>query len=134
MAQSGKVHALKTKPVDVEFTGSQCTKCETIVFPRKRVCPRCLTDGMKEVKLPREGRVFSLATLHTGALDDFVIPYTNGYIELPNGLRVFGLIEEDEHGETAEAGMSVSLSEIRKNESGQLLYVFRPLTLKEARK
>jgi uncharacterized OB-fold protein len=134
MAQSAKSHALKTQPLDIEFTGSQCAKCKNIVFPRKRVCPRCLTDGMEEVKLPREGKVFSLATLHNGSPDDFIIPYTNGYVELPNGLRVFGLIEEGEHGEMAEVGTSVSLSEIRKNERGQLLYIFRPSGKKEARK
>lgn len=126
MAQMAKSHALKTQPHDIEFTGSQCAKCKCIVFPRKRVCPSCLTDGMKEVKLPREGKVFSLATLHNGSPDDFIIPYTNGYIELTNGLRVFGLIEEGMHGEIAEVGTSMLLSEIRKNEIGQLLYIFRP--------
>ena len=134
MAQSTKSHALKTQPLDIEFTGSQCTKCKNIVFPRKHVCPRCLADDMKEVKLPREGKVFSLATLNNGSPDDFIIPYTNGYVELSNGLRIFGLIEEGEHGEMAETGTSVSLFEIRKNMSGQLLYIFRTSSKKEAKK
>lgn len=127
MTKSLKVHALKTTPVDIEFEGSKCTKCSNLVFPKKIVCPKCLSDKMKEVRLPREGRIFSCATLYTGTSDDFIIPYTNGYIELANGIRVFGLIEEDEEGEKAEVGKMVSLSEIRQNEAGQLLYIFRPV-------
>ena len=126
MVGSLKIHASNTTPVDVEFTGSKCVKCGTLVFPKKTVCPKCLDDEMKVVKLPREGSIFSLATLHSGAPDEFIIPYTNGYIELTNGLRVFGLIEEGEQGEKAEVGKKVSLSEIRKNEKDQLLYIFRP--------
>jgi uncharacterized OB-fold protein len=127
-------HALNTGLVDIDFTGSRCTKCKTIVFPKKRVCPNCLADGMKEEKLPRVGKVFSLATLYNGVTEDFVIPYTNGYIELTEGLRVFGLIEDGEQGEKPKSGSRVSLSEIRKNKAGQLLYIFRPLPSEEARK
>lgn len=134
MTKSVKVHALKTVPVDLDFIGSQCAKCKKVVFPSKRICPSCLTDKMKDIELPREGIIFSLATLHTGAQDDFIIPYTNGYIELTNGLRVFGLIEEGEQEEKAEMGTKVSLYEIRKNENNQMLYIFRPLAQKECKK
>jgi uncharacterized OB-fold protein len=89
---------------------------------------------MKEVKLPKDGKVFSLAVNQTGSAEDFLIPYTNGYIELTNGIRIFGLIEDDGPEMKAEMETKVSLSEIRKNERGQLLYVFRPSAPKEAKK
>jgi uncharacterized OB-fold protein len=70
------------------LVGSRCSVCERIHFPRKPICPDCGCRDVDEVELSRHGRIYSFTTVYQGPTG-FRTPYTVGYVDLPEGLRVF---------------------------------------------
>jgi uncharacterized OB-fold protein len=75
--------------------GSRCGHCGTVVFPRMPVCPSCLrADAMDEAEIGREGTLYSHTVAHF-APAGFKAPYFQGFVDLPEGPRIFTLIGAD---------------------------------------
>ncbi len=52
----------KEKKQNLQLYGTRCKKCGTFAYPRRRVCLKCSSkDEYEDAKLPRTGRVFTLA-------------------------------------------------------------------------
>jgi hypothetical protein len=70
------------------LVGSRCKSCGKIYFPKKRVCPDCMTiDEMEETELSRRGKIFSYTVAYVGPLE--YAPYAFGFVELPEGISIF---------------------------------------------
>ena len=70
------------------LVGSRCKSCGRVYFPKKRVCPECMTiDEMEEAELSRRGKILSYTVAYVGPLE--YAPYAFGFVELPEGIRVF---------------------------------------------
>ena len=79
---------------------SRCKSCGQILFPKATICFSCFSDDMQELPLSRRGKLYSytigrMASLH------FEPPYALGYIDMPEGVRVFAplKLEESEYGQ-----------------------------------
>lgn len=70
------------------YEGSRCTACGYTNFPPSEVCPSCLAQAVEVRALSHTGRLYSFSSLRVGEGYVFV-----GYIDLPEGVRVFGRIE-----------------------------------------
>lgn len=69
--------------------GSRCAACGHVMLGKRARCTRCWETGRIEaVALGREGRVYSRTVIHA-APDGFSGPYTVGYVDLAEGVRVF---------------------------------------------
>ena len=69
--------------------GSRCAACGHVMLGRRARCTRCWEAGRIEaLALGREGRVYSRTVIHA-APAGYVGPYTVGYVDLPEGIRVF---------------------------------------------
>jgi len=84
---------------DVAWVGSEprlraarCLDCDTRVFPAATVCPSCNGERMAELPLSDTGTLYAFSTVHI-APAMWQTPYTIGYVDLPEGVRVFGKIE-----------------------------------------
>lgn len=108
--------------------GSRCTNCDYVAFPKKEVCPACVTRGnMEETELSRTGKVDTFSVLHVGA-PGFPVPYIVGYVKMPEGVRVFSVIQcENNSVESIEIGMDVELilSKIRDDDQGNEIMGFQ---------
>lgn len=108
--------------------GSRCLGCGTMFFPRRALCPRCLTENLEEVALSRRGKL-DVFTVSYVALPGFEAPYVVGIVALPEGLKIYSLI--DASGEELRPGMDVELviDKIAYDEDGEELigYKFRPV-------
>ncbi|HUI26174.1 MAG TPA: OB-fold domain-containing protein [Candidatus Kryptonia bacterium] len=68
--------------------GGRCPKCQTVQFPKHRICVECgHRDGLEEVKLSRRGTLFTFT-------NDFLFespdqPVTHAVVELDGGGRVY---------------------------------------------
>ena len=108
--------------------GQKCGNCGKVAFPRKRVCPECFSEDLADFPLSRTG------TLHTHAhtilgISRLEAPYDIGFIDLPENIRVFSLIETDGN-ETLRIGqtMEMFIDRFWTDEDGEdvFCYKFRP--------
>lgn len=77
----------------VVLVGSRCGRCGKIAFPRRTVCDRCGKEGGQEdARLSSIGRLYSFSEVHV-AHEGFQTPYVIAYVDLPEGVRVFGQVE-----------------------------------------
>ena len=87
--------------------GCKCKSCETIFFPKGVLCLRCQGEDLEEVSLSRRGKLYSYATAQMPSAH-FKPPYSVGYIDLPEHVRVFAPLKEDQ-AKPFEIGMEMEL-------------------------
>lgn len=76
--------------------GCKCSKCERVFFPKRSVCPDCLEENtIKEIRLSRRGKLHTGTIAHAAPLG-FSPPYAVGYVDLPEGVRIFTQIKDVE--------------------------------------
>jgi uncharacterized OB-fold protein len=114
--QSPAIEGLFTWPSkNPSLLASKCKSCGTIRFPSSTICnnPYCQEKKVGEVKLSRKGKVYSYMIEYykppilLPGVDEFE-PYAVGWVELPEGLRVVGMMTQCDP-EKVEVGMDVQL-------------------------
>jgi uncharacterized OB-fold protein len=110
--------------------GSRCRECQTTYFPPRQICPRCMKEGILDsLPLSRRGALYTYTVIRQ-APPRYPVPYAVGYVDLPEGVRVFAQLEGWERREL-EVGepMEVFFTTIRNNQAeGELVgYRFRPM-------
>lgn len=84
--------------VDVDAQGAarlrgiECRDCGMKVFPVTDVCPGCLSTKLRALPLASAGRLYSYTTVHV-APPGWETPYVVGYVDLPEGVRLFGKVK-----------------------------------------
>lgn len=73
---------------DGRLTGSRCTDCGHIVFPAANLCSQCLSEATEAFAFSGEGTIYTYTVLHTAARG-WEAPYVLGYVDLPEGVRIF---------------------------------------------
>jgi uncharacterized OB-fold protein len=112
----------------IYLLGAKCKECSQIFFPKRESCINCFSEDCEEVTLGRKGKLYSF-TISYMPVYHFNPPHAMGYIELPEGIRIFAPIKDWE-GKKMEVGMEMELI-IDKlwedNESEITGYKFRPI-------
>ena len=73
--------------------GMRCPHCGTRAFPARAVCSQCGADsGLEPCRLSPRGTLYTYSEVHV-APKGFATPYVIGYVDLEDGVRVFGQIE-----------------------------------------
>ncbi len=114
---------------EVRLHGSRCAKCGAAAFPAHRVCPSCGSDaGQEPVKLSSRGTLYTFTEIHV-APKGFATPYTVGYVDLPEKVRLFGQIEQPASKLSIGQKVMVVLGPVRVDQNGRsvISYKFRGL-------
>ena len=110
--------------------GSRCRECKATYFPPRQICPRCMKEGvLHSLPLSRRGTLYTYTVIRQ-APPRYPVPYAVGYVDLPEGVRVFAQLEGWERRELkADEAMEVFFTTIRVDEGGGGLvgYRFRPV-------
>ena len=109
------------------LVGGRCSQCEKIIFPYREVCLNCLSQDMEKLTLSRKGTLYSFTTVYMPS-EHFEPPYIIGWIELPEGIRIFSPIRYRQE-QALKIGMAMELSVEKlwdEQEKGVMGYVFRP--------
>ena len=110
------------------LAGSFCNKCGKIYFPPKRVCPECMTiDEMETRTLSTYGKLYSFTVSYVGP-EGFEPPYAYGWIDLPEGIRLFSPLTQCEpFEERLRLGMTVEMvmQKITEDIDGTEIYSFK---------
>ena len=121
----------KNTPKGFVLVGSRCETCKKTFFPKKIVCPNCFDSDLKEVPLSRKGRLHTYSVSAMGP-PEMKKPYAIGFIDLPEGIRVFSILNGCEPWDEVlkvNMEMEMIISEIKKDESNDPIwsYKFRPV-------
>ncbi|MBI4292630.1 MAG: OB-fold domain-containing protein [Betaproteobacteria bacterium] len=107
----------------VQLQGSRCTDCGTTVFPASERCPGCVSDNVSRIPLDSEGTLYSFSVIHA-APKNFPVPYVVGYVDLPQGVRIFGQVEADPKSLRIDMRVRVNVYPEGKSRDGAPLYGF----------
>jgi uncharacterized protein len=70
-----------------------CSGCGAAYFPRRLICFECRSTDLQEHLLSRRGGLYSWTTVRVSSSRP--APYTVGYVDLPEGLRLFATLLGD---------------------------------------
>jgi uncharacterized OB-fold protein len=76
----------------LHLCAAECAQCGTRIFPAAPVCPTCNAEQMRPLLLSGQGTLYAYSTVHV-APAAWETPYCIGYVDLPEGVRVFGKVE-----------------------------------------
>ena len=114
------------------FQGSECVKCGARYYPSRIKCIKCGSEEMRNVDLPRRGRVVSYTIIYNPPKKfSKYAPYAVALIELEDGTRVLGQLTDVDF-DKIRVGMEVEAT-FRKlyeyGEDGHIIYgtKFRPV-------
>lgn len=74
--------------------GNKCQDCGKTSYPPVELCPFCSSERVEKVPLSTEGKLFSFSVTRI-PVGRFKPPIIGGYIDLPEGTRVFGQIQAE---------------------------------------
>ncbi len=92
----------------LRLVGTECRACSARVFPPVPICPECLSEDLEALTLSRRGTLYSFSTVHV-APRGWRVPYVAGYVDLPEGVRVFAHVV-DAAPEALDMDMPVELT------------------------
>ena len=95
-------------PEGPSLAGNQCKACGQVFFPKaEQVCLNCLEGPLEVLPLSRRGKLCSYTVVHMPA-SGFQPPYAVGFVDLPEGVRVFTPLEMEE-GKPFKEGMEMEV-------------------------
>jgi uncharacterized OB-fold protein len=110
------------------LVGNKCVACGQIFFPKVHYCLSCFEENLEDLKLSRQGELYSYAVGHMPSMH-FQPPYAIGYVNLPEGIRLFTPLKMQED-KPFKVGMTMELAiEPLWEENGKTIvgYVFYPV-------
>ena len=108
--------------------GSKCGSCGQVLFPVKSVCLNCMSADLESIRLRRDGILYTYTTVYM-ASEHFLPPYTVGWIELPEGIRIFSQIRGwQENPLKIGMDMRLYIETLWRDEDNEVIgYVFKPV-------
>jgi uncharacterized OB-fold protein len=108
--------------------GNKCKSCGQLFFPKARFCFTCFNKDMEEVVLSRRGRLYSYTIAHMPSTH-FQPPYAIGFVDMPEGVRVFAPLKmiEDKPFKVG-IDMEVVIEKLWQEDDKQVIgYKFKPV-------
>lgn len=107
---------------------SRCRTCGQLLFPARPTCLNCTGTDVEPVRLSRDGTLYTYTTVSLPS-EHFPPPYAIGWVELPEGVRVFSQLRgwEERPLKTGMA-MRLFLETLWQEDDREVTgYVFRPV-------
>lgn len=106
--------------------GYRCKACGQLDFPKLDLCPNCWSEEFEVVPLSRRGKLYSYSDIFVGQAG-MKPPYSFGYIDLPEDLRIFAQLEGLPNTFECDEEVELMVGPIRDNRDGVPLvsYKFR---------
>ncbi len=130
-AEPGLEYFPASKPWRMEgeqlhLRGMVCRNCGTKAFPLREVCSACGSDQVGPVELSAAGKLYSFSEVHA-APKGFAVPYVVAYVDLDDGVRLFGQIEGPADTLSLDQRVAVVSGTIRRRNDGTpvISYKFR---------
>jgi len=107
--------AFAETPNGARLLGSRCAGCGACFFPRSPACrnPGCTDKHIEDVELSPRGTLWTYTVQYykpppPARLDEPFTPYGIGLVDLPEGIRIMGMISSDDP-ESLKIGQEMEL-------------------------
>ena len=120
-------------PQRFRYEAKKCSKCGSISFPPRLVCPECGSRSFKDYVMKDTGKILTFTTIEVGH-PQFAdqVPYTVGIVELDDGARITAQITDVDPSKL-KIGDKVKL-EFRKiqddGKAGIIMYGYKAVLIK----
>jgi len=104
--------------------GYRCKKCGQLDFPKMSLCPSCWGEEFESIVLSRKGKLYSYADIYVGQ-PGMKTPYIIGYIDLPENLRIFAMLEGTVGSFTCDEDVELTVAPIRTNKDGSSIISYK---------
>jgi uncharacterized OB-fold protein len=98
---------LFTERIEGNLVGFRCKSCSHVLPPLTIVCYHCSGGDLEKLPLSRVGTLYSYSIIHQPH-KHFSVPYFIGYVDLPEGIRIFSPLKQKE-GRAFQVGMEMEL-------------------------
>ena len=99
--------------------GGTCGRCRHVVLGMRTLCPKCWAENtLVATPVGRVGRLYTRTTIHAMP-SGFDEPYAVGYVDLPEGIRVFAHLERGEQSPAIGDAVELTFAPLRKGKDGQ---------------
>jgi len=106
--------------------GYKCKKCGNLDFPKPVICYKCWGEEFEIVPLSRRGKLYSYSDLYIGPAGyGQDLPYVIGYIDLPEGVRIFAQLEGEPGTFKCDEEVELTLGKIRKDDEGRTVISYK---------
>ena len=108
--------------------GIVCGDCAAKMFPPGDVCPDCMSENVTRLPLSPIGTLYSWSVVHA-APKGWTVPYIAGYVDLPEGIRVFAhIVDADPAKLSMDMAVTLCVRELGVDETGASVtsYAFAP--------
>ena len=92
---------------DYALLANRCQNCEKIYFPQRDFCLECGSGKLETIKLSNCGTLYTYTIVNMPS-EHYAPPYAIGWVEFPEGVRVFGQIKGFENT-NMQIGMSMKV-------------------------
>lgn len=108
---------------------SECKTCGRVFFPRRERCLDCLNQGMETVLLRGMCSLYAFTIVHMPT-EHYDAPFAIGWVEFPDGVRVFGQIRHwESHVLKIGMNMELVIDTLWREEDKEILgYKFSPVS------
>ena len=126
--REGYFHQATSPSEESYLIGSRCKSCGQVSFPKREHCLECFGQDMERVILRGNCKLYTFTIVHMPT-EHYDPPYAIGWVEFPEGVRVFGQIKGWE-SQPLKIGMKMKVvidtlwQEVEKEVIG---YKFEPL-------
>lgn len=107
---------------------NKCKSCGQVFFPKAVFCLTCFNEDMEELKLSRKGKLYSYTIGYMASMH-FEPPYAIGYVDMPEGVRIFAPFKIAE-GKPFSVGMDmeVVIEKLWQEDDNEIIgYKFKPV-------
>lgn len=107
--------------------GGRCKACKAVSFPKVDICPACLSEDTVTEEMPRAGRLYSFTTLYVGPAK-MNKPLMLGYVDLPNGVRVFSHLSNGSRKLAIDQQVQLCVAAVGREADGRPIetFIFEP--------
>jgi uncharacterized OB-fold protein len=67
---------------------TQCKSCNSIQWPPRSICSKCLSEDLKWVEVPKTGKIVGFSKAYIGLIDGEEAPIVVAAVHLEGGLRI----------------------------------------------
>ena len=113
-------HVVETKIPDFiaylregRVMATRCKQCQTLYFPPKIDCPKCLASEMQWVEVKGEGELLSYSVVRYGPAGfEGEVPYSLGLAQFDNEIKVLAILSKSIPQTDIKVGMKVRVAPV----------------------